>query len=139
MCGFRVNSDCHGSKLIAEAAASILQEHARVPLFSTPSSSSSLLSTAELICNLQRMHSGLMLLGQKSVLPIAQLHYLLPCHLRMYAAYNAVIIAYMHHDHSPPCLVINAIHVRSLVCSSYGRRRRRASSIITRSFQSEHA
>ena len=33
-------------------------------LFFTPSSSS-LLSTAELICNLQRMHSGLMLLGQK--------------------------------------------------------------------------
>ena len=72
---------------------------ARSPFF-TPSSSSSLLSTAELICNLQRMHNGLMLLGQKSVLPIAQLHYLLLCHLRIYAAYNAVIIAYMHHDHS---------------------------------------
>ena len=73
-------------------------------LFSTPSSSSSsLLSTAELICNLQRMHNGLMLLGQKSVLPIAQLHCLLLCHLRIYAAYNAVIIAFIHHDHSPPC------------------------------------
>ena len=35
-------------------------------LFFTPSSSS-LLSTAELICNLQRMHNGLMLLGQKKV------------------------------------------------------------------------
>ena len=129
MCGFRVNSDCHGSKLIAaRLALPILLAHARCASLFFPASSSLLRLFSSprpsqfAIC--KKMHDGLLLLEQKMC---PQSLTLVFCPLR---ANNAVVTKYIR---SMPFMCARARARSPLIPSPLLR-----SQITTRSYQCEH-